>query len=548
MKLLRGCRWSLVLSLALLPSLLHGQEPASETPESPASLEGAVEAVKAAAEAVVDEAVNSAGEPAAEEPAAEQPAAEPDADAAIEAAVVKLNVTSRAPDFFRPWTKASPAKSSGSGVVIAGPRILTNAHVVLHASEVLVQLRQGGDQLRGKVTAIAPGIDLALVELVDPAGLGGITPLSLATDLPKLKSHISVYGYPQGGDDLSVTDGIVSRIEYASYNYGAWGTRVQVDAALNPGNSGGPAIQDGKIAGLVFSKIQEADNIGYLIPPEEIESFLKDAADGQYDGNPQMYDEYQTAENEALRTFLKMPSEVTGIVVTEPYRDADDYPLEPWDVITHIGPHAIDNQGYVEVREGLRLRFQYYIPRLANDGKVELTVFRDGKSQVVQVPVSPDRDYLVPILKDRYPEYFIYGPMVFEAASQEYVRGLGANGSGMLLWLNSPILERLYDPPAEPGEELVVIATRLFPHTIAKGYDNRLGVVKSVNGVAVKNLRHLGELLRDSTDEFLRFEMDDRNESLVFRRSEIEAATEEILTDEGIRYQASEKLRDIWED
>lgn len=531
MNSLRGCCLPLALSLAWFPVVLYGQELGGEELESLAPFQ---EVAEAAEEAVAE--------------ATEEPAAEPETDAAVEEAAVKLNVTSRAPDFFRPWTKAAPSKSSGSGVVIAGPRILTNAHVVMHASEVLVQLRQGGDQLRGKVIAIAPGIDLAVVELLDPAGLDGITPLSLATDLPKLKSHISVYGYPQGGDDLSVTDGIVSRIEYASYNYGAWGTRVQVDAALNPGNSGGPAIQEGKIAGLVFSKIQEADNIGYLIPPEEIESFLKDAADGQYEGNPQMFDEYQTAENEALRAYLKMPSEVTGIVVTEPYRDADDYPLQPWDVITHIGPHAVDNQGYVEVRDGLRLRFQYYVPRLANDGKVELTVFRDGKSQVVQVPVSPDRDYLVPTLKDRYPEYFIYGPMVFEAASQEYVRGLGSNGSGMLLWLNSPILKRLYDPPTEPGEELVVIATRLFPHAIAKGYDNRLGVVKSVNGVAIKNVRQLGELLRDSSDEFLRFEMADRNESLVFRRSEIEEATEQILTDEGIRYQASEQLREIWED
>jgi S1-C subfamily serine protease len=194
----------------------------------------------------------------------------------IEDSVVKLNVTARAPDFFRPWTKAAPTKASGSGVVIEGSRILTNAHVVMHASEVLIQLRQGGDQHTGKVAAIAPGIDLAIVELNDPSALEEIAPIELAGDLPQIKSQVSVYGYPQGGDDLSVTDGIVSRIEFASYNFGAAGVRVQVDAALNPGNSGGPAIQDGKIAGLVFSKIQEADNIGYLIPPEEIQAFLTD--------------------------------------------------------------------------------------------------------------------------------------------------------------------------------------------------------------------------------------------------------------------------------
>jgi S1-C subfamily serine protease len=292
----------------------------------------------------------------------------------IEPSVVKLLVTKREPDYFRPWTKAAPEKAAGSGVVIEGKRILTNAHVVLHASQVFVQMRRGGDQLNAKVTAIGPGIDLAIVELVDPEQLKDVPALALADELPQLKSHVSVYGYPAGGDDLSVTDGIVSRIEFTSYNYAAGGVRVQVDAALNPGNSGGPAVNDGKIVGLVFSKINEAENIGYLIPPGEIREFFKHVKDGKYEGNMLLLDEYQTAENEALRKYLQIPADVTGIVVTEPYRDDTDYPLKQWDVITHVGPHAIDNQGYVDVREGLRMRFLYYVARLAKDGKIELTI------------------------------------------------------------------------------------------------------------------------------------------------------------------------------
>ncbi len=119
----------------------------------------------------------------------------------------------------------------------------------------------------------------------------------------------------------------------------------------------------------------------------------------------------------------------------------------------------------------------------------------------------------------------------------------------VLAAIDSPIIKRLYDPPSEPGEQLVMLATKMFPHPITKGYDNRpLCIIGKLNGVEVKNLRQLAELLRDSTDEFLRFEMDDRNESLIFRRKELADATEEILTDEGIRYQASEDLRDVWKD
>lgn len=466
----------------------------------------------------------------------------------IEPSVVKLLVTKREPDYFKPWTKAAPEKVSGSGVVIEGKRILTNAHVVMHASQVFVQMRRGGDQLNAKVKAIGPGIDLAVVELADPDKLKDVPALPLVEELPQLKSHVSVYGYPAGGDDLSVTDGIVSRIEFAPYNYASTGARIQVDAALNPGNSGGPAVDNGKVVGLVFSKINEAENIGYLIPTEEIREFLKQVAAGKYEGNDLLLDDFQTAENDALRKFLKLPAETTGVVVTKPYSDDEKYPLKKWDVITHVGPHVIDNQGYVDVREGLRMRFLYYVARLAKDGKIALKILRNGEKKDVSVPVAAKREMVMPMLEDKYPEYLIYGPLVFEAASQEYVRALGANGLGALLVLQSPMLNRLYDKPKEAGEQVVVLATRMFPHPSIKGYENRpLGVINKLNGKPIRNLRSLAEMIRDSKDEFLRFEMAERSESLVFRKSDMAAATEEILTNEGIRYQASESLRDVVE-
>jgi hypothetical protein len=190
----------------------------------------------------------------------------------------------------------------------------------------------------------------------------------------------------------------------------------------------------------------------------------------------------------------------------------------------------------------------YYVSKLASAGKIELTIIRDGKSQVVNAPVKPDRNLLIPSLKDQYPEYFLYGPLVFSKATQEYIRALGGQGVALLAALDSPMLKRLYDAPAEEGEELVIVATRMFPHPITKGYDNRpLGVIDKFNGVKVDNLRHLAELFRDCTDEYVRLEMGDRNESLVFKREELKNSTEQILTEEGIRYQASESLRDVLE-
>lgn len=465
----------------------------------------------------------------------------------VEQSVVKLSVTIRRPDYERPWSKASSQKIFGSGVVIGKNLILTNAHMVAFSSEVFVQLHRGGNPLLAKVKSVAPGMDLALIELEDPAALDGVPAVPLASELPELRSSVTVYGFPEGGEDLSVTKGIVSRLEFVEFNYDACGVRVQVDAALNPGNSGGPAIQGNQIVGLAFDGVKQADNIGYLIPATEIRDFLHDLEDGSYAGNPALYDNVQSAENDALRQSLKIPAGVTGVVINTPYRNRPDYPLKKWDVITHVGPHAIDNQGQVGVRAGLRLDWRYWVPKLQHNGEIELTIWRDGRSQVLDVPVVHTPELLIPYLKDQYPEYFIFGPLVFTVATQEHLALLNAEWTDHLNSMESPLLRRNLELISAIDDQLVIMASEMLPHRLTKGYTSSpFTVVKSVNGIKLKNLRHLAELLHDCRDDFVRFELADRIDSLVFRRADLAAATDEILTNEGIRYQASPALRDIW--
>ena len=222
------------------------------------------------------------------------------------------------------------------------------------------------------------------------------------------------YGFPTGGTSLSITKGIVSRIEFVSYNYPVSGLRIQIDAAINPGNSGGPAIAGDKMIGLAFSKLGgDTQNIGYIIPNEEVDLFLKDIADGHYDGKPAMYDELQTLENPALREYLKLDKSVEGMVVHRPYKTDASYPLKEWDVITQIGDTPIDNQGMVKLDKDLRVSFSYLIQQLAKDGKLPLTVVRAGKTLQIELPVSAEHPTLVTDLHGSYPSYFIYGPLVF---------------------------------------------------------------------------------------------------------------------------------------
>ena len=269
--------------------------------------------------------------------------------------VVKIHATHHSPDLFRPWARMSPQQVKGSGVVIDGRRILTNAHVVKYATQIYVQPNQSASYIPARVEAITPGMDLAILRLDDESFFEKRGSLPFAGELPRVKDSVNVYGYPTGGTELSVTQGIVSRIEYTDYYYQSSGLRIQVDAALNFGNSGGPAVSDGKLVGLVFSLIQNAQNIGYLIPVEEIQLFLNDVADGVYDGKPQVFDLVQTVENEALRRRLGLPKGVNGVMIAQPYNSEPSYPLQEWDVVTKIGDMPIDSDGKVAVRYDLRL-------------------------------------------------------------------------------------------------------------------------------------------------------------------------------------------------
>jgi S1-C subfamily serine protease len=461
--------------------------------------------------------------------------------------VVKLHVTRREPDFVRPWNKGNPEETGGSGAIIEGNLILTNAHVVLYASQIFVQADQTTERVPAKLVAIAPGLDLAVVKVDKPSFFEGRPPLPLATDIPNVKQTVSVYGYPIGGEQISVTQGIVSRIECTTIYCLVRGLRIQIDAALNPGNSGGPAVADGKIVGLVHSKLSKGENIGYLIAAGEIQRFLKDSKGGTYTGKPQVWDYLEATENEALRAKLGLEKE-TGVLVTVPFSDAADYPLKRWDVITHIGGEPVDNQGNVKIRDDLRVSFQYLVPKLATNGRVKATIFRQRKSQQVEIPAPPDGNFVIPFLMNKYPRYFILGPMVFMPASQDLVRRLDSVAwASFLASTRSPLLARAMDRPSFAGEELVTLGYGVLPNRTSKGYRiPPFSVVTHLNGTPVKNLAHAVELLRDAKDQYVTVDLAGTSPPLVFRRQEILDVTDEILSDEGVRKQYSDDLQSVW--
>jgi S1-C subfamily serine protease len=242
---------------------------------------------------------------------------------------------------------------------------LSNAHVVNYASQVQIQANQAGDKIGATVVAVDPGIDLAVLKLDDETFFDTHAPLERAKSLPEIKEAVMVYGYPTGGSSLSITKGIVSRIEFASYNFPVSGLRIQIDAAINPGNSGGPAVAGDKMIGLAFSHLAKAENIGYIIPCEEIELFLNGWRRAARANPP-----CSTIPDAGESRLADIPQ--AGQIgprhrVHQPGSRDAAYPLKEWDVITKIGDTPVDDEGMIK-SGSLRLRFTYLVQKTARNG------------------------------------------------------------------------------------------------------------------------------------------------------------------------------------
>ena len=182
-------------------------------------------------------------------------------------AVVKVFSTLSLPDYKYPWQTSKISKFTGSGTIVEGNRILTSAHVV--SSARLIEVKKENDPIKyiATVKYISHQADLAILELSDKNFFAGIDPLKLS-DTIKARDEVTVLGYPLGGDSISTTTGVVSRIEYTSYVWsGLRFLTIQIDAAINSGNSGGPVVnKNNELVGIAMMTLTKSSNLGYIVP------------------------------------------------------------------------------------------------------------------------------------------------------------------------------------------------------------------------------------------------------------------------------------------
>jgi S1-C subfamily serine protease len=456
----------------------------------------------------------------------------------LEDSVVKIMVYSARYDWTAPWRVLPVERSAGTGFLIDGGRIITNAHVVRDAKQVLVKRHQLADPFVARVEAVGHDCDLALLRVDDPAFSKGVKTLPIGA-LPEPRSQVTTYGYPAGGQELSSTTGIVSRVEVQTYVHSEADSHlaVQTDAAINPGNSGGPVIQNGKVVGVAFQGASQLQNTGYFIPSMILRHFLDDLKDGKYDGFPDSGIESTPLLSAAYRKERGLPDAMTGVVVdlVSPGSTADGV-IKKGDVILAVEGQTVDNEGMVKLGSS-RVPYNNPIDLAQVGAKTKFTIWRDQKKVDVEGLVRRIERW--DLKRNRYgqqPKFVVYAGLVFMIVERSFLKTYGDGWP----WLMPREMAHAYffaesEDPARADVEPVALA-RVMRDPVNSQLAFTSGLLDKIDGKPVKGLADAAQLIdaaRSRKSGFVIFDFADGDRE-VLDLAEAELAHARILETYGI--------------
>ena len=425
-----------------------------------------------------------------------------------EESVVQIINYAQGPNWVEPWRFSRVATGLGSGFVIKGKRIMTNAHVVSWSKQLVIHRYQDPKPYRATVEFIGHDCDLAILKVEDEAFFEGIEPLQIG-ELPAARSSITTYGYPSGGRQISYTRGVISRIEMQRYAhiYNRYFLTVQTDAAINPGNSGGPAIQDDKVVGVSFQGRPGLENAGFVIPPNIIKHFLEDIDDGKYHGFPDAGISLIKLTNPAFRASLSLPNNSVGARIDrilQPFPKTHEL-LRVNDVILEVSNQEVGSDGMI-LYKGNRVHCSVLFDEAQHGEAITLKLWRAGKAIELELPVYVNRADRISGNQHKEPPYLIVGGLVFTELSMNYLGSLGRNlGESLGSRTHYELFYR-----SQQSEELArakpIVLSKVLKHpsNVDFGVATR-DVVTKVNGHTINSIFDLKAALINSTDDFHRF-------------------------------------------
>ncbi len=413
--------------------------------------------------------------------------------------VVRVEVDTKTPNFRVPWNIGGMGSGVGTGFLVGENKFVTNAHVVSNNRLIYIKKVNDPTPYVAKTITVAHDCDLALLELVkkedfdkafkdvEPLYLGGI---------PKLNTTVIAVGYPIGGERISVTRGVVSRIDFRGYTHSGVDNHltIQVDAAINPGNSGGPVLQDNQVVGVAFQGYSGnvAQNTGYMIPTPVIERFLKDSEDGKYDHYVDIATSTINILNPAQRIALGLPNDGKGVMVAK--ADAAGSAggkIETEDVLLSIDGHEIFSDGFIEI-DGERVDMNEIIERKFASDKVDLEVWRKGKKINITIELQRFIPYLLQANQyDKQPTFVLFAGMQFQPLDRSLMAAHPMSDMQVRYHYLYYAQEELYRDRPE-----TVILTAVLPDSANTYLQPYVGkVIDKINGQKIRLLQDVKDAL-----------------------------------------------------
>ncbi len=412
----------------------------------------------------------------------------------INKSLVRINTTSNAYNYKSPWLAPQQFEKVGTGFILENNKILTNAHII--SDSVYIEVRRADDvtPYQAEVELVDHDCDLAILSIQNEKFMQGSIPLSRGNSLD-VGEKVNVYGFPIGGDEVSLTQGIVSRIEVKEYSHsGQLLLLAQIDAPINHGNSGGPVIgKYDKVVGVATQGYTFGQNIGYMIPIQVLEHFLVDMKTKPYKGFPALGVRVQIMENPSIREKYNMESRHSGVLISKLSRSLKKNPiLKQNDIILSIDRINISNNGTVVLKDNQRVRADYLISRTFVGDVLDFKVLRDSKEVNLKVKLEGknDLDNLVQDVQyGKSPTYYIFSGLVLQPLSANYLQSFGVDK-----WaVRAPPLLTYYYRQGEVDDKRkeIVVLSKVLPDVVNLGYQYiRDSVVISVNNVEISDLKH----------------------------------------------------------
>jgi S1-C subfamily serine protease len=445
----------------------------------------------------------------------------------IRKSVVRITTTAEEPNYRIPWLPGATGGGSGTGWVVTSDRLMTNAHVVSNAKFLTVEKEGDPRRYIARVEHIAHDCDLALLRVEDANFFKGMKPLPVG-GIPELESTVTTFGYPLGGDRLSVTRGVVSRIDFRTYTHSTVDSHlsIQIDAAINPGNSGGPVMQEGYVVGVAFQGYSGdvAQNVGYMIPTPVIQHFLDDIRDGKYDRYVDLSIGTFPVLNPAQRKALGLADDDRGVMVSSVLNAGSAAKvLKLGDVIVSIDGRPVASDGMVEL-DGERVLMAEVAERKFVGDVVKMEVIREKKPLVVEVKFDQAFPFTMNATQyEKQPEYVVFAGLLFQPLTRNLLQAYRFQNPRVDYFFQFFINREIY----KEHPEVVVLSSILSDPINTYLTDFKEGIVEKVNGAEIKNLREFAAALKKES-EFYVIDFIGAGRPLVLQRAAVEKARPRI--------------------